>query len=84
MPEDQKIMALEAKIEELENKLQTLESFLSNPRVRIRDFEGLLKTLDSAPDEEYPDGSMVLVDLGGGDTRLYNRINGTWAYASLS
>jgi hypothetical protein len=72
-------------IEGLETRLATLEKLLSDGRVRIRNFEGSLKTLAVAPTAipGWEAGAVVLSDIAG--TRKLNAyINGAWYAVTLT
>lgn len=75
-----------ARVSSLERQIQSLKERLDNPRVRIQNFEGVFKTVSSAPSnsDDYQDGSILLYDDGSSTRRIYAKINKTWRYVALT
>lgn len=73
-----KIEKLEEKIRSMGEELGILKTLLNSPRVQIRNLEGALKTIDTAPTGvDYMDGTVLLYD-DGADRKIYVKINDTF------
>lgn len=71
------IETLKKTVARLEASLRETDNYVKAPRVQIKNFEGLFKTLTTAPTTGFPDGALVFTDIAG--TRKINvLINKVW------
>ncbi len=90
MDYEQKINELQGRIvkliniiNDLSNTVSNLDQKLNGASVQIKNWEGYLKIVSSAPTEAMTDGTLLLYE-NGTTRKFYARINNAWYSATLT